>query len=177
MLNTTAKRFSPTVFSKHRRSRSIGKPISPLRSGACPDGCRGSFASPPFARLSAAPARLYFGVMRKNYVLDANILLHDPASIFNFADNTVVIPVGVIEEIDRFKKEMTDRGYNARSVTRKLDALRGQQNFTTGVDLPNGGTLKVFCSSGQAVADSFFASTGPPRFLRVISASPTTDTQ
>lgn len=92
--------------------------------------------------------------MRKNYVLDANILLHDPASIFNFADNTVVIPVGVIEEIDRFKKEMTDRGYNARSVTRKLDALRGQQNFTTGVDLPNGGTLKVFCSSGQAVADS-----------------------
>ena len=64
--------------------------------------------------------------MRKNYVLDANILLHDPASIFNFADNTVVIPVGVIEEIDRFKKEMTDRGYNARSVARKLDALRGQ---------------------------------------------------
>ena len=46
--------------------------------------------------------------MRKNYILDANILIHDPQSIFQFADNTVIIPVSVISEIDRFKKEMTD---------------------------------------------------------------------
>ncbi|MCH7994923.1 MAG: PhoH family protein, partial [Planctomycetes bacterium] len=61
--------------------------------------------------------------MRKNYVLDANILLHDPASIYNFADNTVVVPVGVLSELDRFKKEMTGRGYNARAVARLLDSL------------------------------------------------------
>ena len=62
--------------------------------------------------------------MRKNYILDANILIHDPYSIFHFADNTVLIPVGVIGELDRFKKEPTDRGYNARAVVRLLDELR-----------------------------------------------------
>jgi PhoH-like ATPase len=83
--------------------------------------------------------------MRKNYVLDANILIHDPQSIFHFADNTVIIPVGVISEIDRFKKEMTDRGYNARAVVRLLDALRNDQSLSQGVSLNNGGTLKVYC--------------------------------
>jgi PhoH-like ATPase len=87
--------------------------------------------------------------MRKNYVLDANILLHDPGSIFSFADNAVVIPVGVVEEIDRFKKEVTGRGYNARAVARTLDSLRGGQSFTDGVPLPNGGTLRVYCEVGD----------------------------
>ena len=90
-------------------------------------------------------------LMRKNYLLDANILLHDPASIFNFADNTVIIPVGVIGEIDRFKKERTDRGYNARAVARLLDSLRDRQRLTTGVTLPNGGTLKVYCEPDRAL--------------------------
>ena len=63
--------------------------------------------------------------MRKNYILDANILLHDPQSIFHFADNVDIIPVGVITEIDRFKKEQTDRGFNARAVVRHLDRLTG----------------------------------------------------
>jgi len=90
--------------------------------------------------------------MRKNYVLDANILLHDPASIFNFSDNTVIVPVGVIEEIDRFKKEMTDRGFNARSVARLLDSLRAEQHLTSGVKLPNGGMLKVFCEPERALS-------------------------
>ncbi|MCG8407395.1 MAG: PhoH family protein [Phycisphaerales bacterium] len=88
--------------------------------------------------------------MGKNYVLDANILLHDPASIFSFADNTVVIPIGVIEEIDRFKKEMTDRGYNARAVARRLDALRGEQSLVRGIALPNGGMLRVYCDPNKS---------------------------
>ena len=83
--------------------------------------------------------------MRKNYVLDANILIHDPHSIFQFADNTVIIPVGVISEIDRFKKERTDRGYNARSVVRLLDALRNETSLADGVKLENGGRLMVYC--------------------------------
>lgn len=84
--------------------------------------------------------------MRKNYILDANILIHDPNSIFHFADNTVIIPVGVISEIDQFKKERTDRGYSARAVVRLLDSLRdGQYSLASGVPLSNGGTLKVFC--------------------------------
>jgi PhoH-like ATPase len=83
--------------------------------------------------------------MRKNYILDANILIHDPYSVFNFADNTVVIPVGVIAELDRFKKEFSDRGYNARSVVRLLDGLRNGQSLAHGISLDNGGRLRVFC--------------------------------
>lgn len=83
--------------------------------------------------------------MRKNYILDANILIHDPYSVFQFADNTVIIPVGVIGELDRFKKEPSDRGFSARAVVRLLDGLRNGQSLATGVALENGGHLKVYC--------------------------------
>jgi PhoH-like ATPase len=98
--------------------------------------------------------------MRKNYILDANILIHDPNSIFQFADNTVIIPVAVLSEIDRFKKEMTDRGYSARAVVRLLDSLRNGQSLAVGVPLEGGGTLRVHCdpddvlSAGSAHADT-----------------------
>jgi len=85
--------------------------------------------------------------MRKNYVLDANVLLHDPTSLTHFADNTVIIPIDVIQEIDQFKREMSDRGQNARQVSRLLDELRGTAagGLAAGVKLPGGGTLKVYC--------------------------------
>jgi PhoH-like ATPase len=89
--------------------------------------------------------------MRKNYILDANILIHDPHSIFQFADNTVIIPVSVIGEIDRFKKEMTDRGYNARAVVRLLDSLRNGQSLATGIALDSGGQLRVYCDPDQVI--------------------------
>ncbi len=102
-----------------------------------------------FLGLGLYPATqlIYFDDMRKNYILDANILIHDPNSIFQFADNTVIIPVGVISEIDQFKKERTDRGYSARAVVRLLDSLRGngEHSLSRGVPLSGGGTLKVFC--------------------------------
>ncbi len=83
--------------------------------------------------------------MKKNYVLDTNVLLHDPSSIRRFADNVVIIPIDVIQEIDRFKKELSDRGQNAREVSRELDALRRQHSLSDGVTLPHGGTLRVYC--------------------------------
>jgi PhoH-like ATPase len=89
--------------------------------------------------------------MRKNYILDANVLIHDPNSIFHFSDNTVIIPIAVISEIDRFKKEMSDRGYNARAVVRLLDSLRGERGLTEGVGLNEGGRLKVFCDRDSAM--------------------------
>ncbi len=89
--------------------------------------------------------------MRKNYILDANILIHDPYSIFHFADNTVIIPVGVIGELDRFKKEFTDRGYNARTVVRLLDGLRQGQSLAEGVTLEGGGRLRVYCDPAQVL--------------------------
>ena len=92
--------------------------------------------------------------MRKNYILDANILIHDPHSIFQFADNTVIIPVGVIGELDRFKKEPSDRGFSARTVVRLLDALRNGQSLAAGVALDNGGRLRVFCEPDQILTGS-----------------------
>ena len=63
--------------------------------------------------------------MSKNFVLDTNVLLHDPQSIFKFQDNQVIIPIYVLEEVDQFKKELSERGRNAREIARRLDQLRG----------------------------------------------------
>ncbi len=82
--------------------------------------------------------------MRKNFVLDTNVLLHDPRSLFSFADNTVVVPIQVLEEIDSFKKDQSELGRNARQVVRKLDAFREEGlHLADGVALPGGGRLKV----------------------------------
>src|SRR5205823_4655280 len=79
----------------------------------------------------------------KNYILDTNVLLHDPNSILNFQEHNVLIPIEVIEEVDRFKRESTERGANARTVSRTLDSLRAKGRLSEGVTLPNGGRLRV----------------------------------
>jgi PhoH-like ATPase len=79
----------------------------------------------------------------KNYILDTNVLLHDPHSILSFAENSVLIPIEVIEEMDRFKRESTELGQNARTVSRMLDGFRVEGHLSEGVQLPNGGQLKV----------------------------------
>jgi PhoH-like ATPase len=83
----------------------------------------------------------------KNYILDTNVLLHDPNSLLNFDDNDVLIPIEVIEEIDRFKRESTERGQNARTCSRSLDALRAQGHLSHGVKLSSGGRLRVIFKS------------------------------
>jgi PhoH-like ATPase len=79
----------------------------------------------------------------KNYILDTNVLLHDPNSLLNFKDNNVIIPIEVIEEIDRFKRESTELGQNARTVSRMFDSFRGEGSLSEGVKLPNGGKLRI----------------------------------
>ncbi len=81
--------------------------------------------------------------MRKNFILDTNVLLHDPRSIYGFKDNAVIIPIYVIEEIDQFKRDLSELGRNARLVTRYLDAFRDEGSLKDGVKLPHGGTLRV----------------------------------
>jgi PhoH-like ATPase len=82
--------------------------------------------------------------MKKNYVLDTNILLHDPYAIFKFDDNNVIIPIYVIEEVDQFKREGSERGRNARQIVRLLDELRDKGgSLSKGVDIKSGGTLTV----------------------------------
>lgn len=81
--------------------------------------------------------------MRKRYILDTNVLLHDPNALTQFQDNEVVIPLKVIEEIDRFKRDQTELGRNARQVSRMLDDIRQQGNLSEGVSMPDGGSLRI----------------------------------
>jgi PhoH-like ATPase len=82
--------------------------------------------------------------MKKNYVLDTNVLLHDPQSIFRFDDNNVIIPIFAIEEVDQFKREGSERGRNARHIARLLDELREKGgSLSSGVSLDSGGVLRV----------------------------------
>ncbi len=76
--------------------------------------------------------------MRKNYVLDTNVLLYDPHAVFKFEDNDLILPIYVIEEVDQFKRETTDRGRNAREVGRVLDKLRAQGSLSLGVAVGEG---------------------------------------
>jgi hypothetical protein len=80
----------------------------------------------------------------KHYVLDTNVLLHDPQSMFQFENNVVHIPVEVLEELDRFKSESTTRGANAREVHRRLsERFRTTEQMKVGVRLENGGYLHI----------------------------------
>lgn len=79
------------------------------------------------------------------FVLDTNVLLHDPNAIFAFKGVVIVIPFIVLEELDKFKKENNEKGRNAREIIRKLDELRSKGRLSEGVELKNGATsiLKI----------------------------------
>lgn len=82
--------------------------------------------------------------MKKTYILDTNILLDDPLSLTSFDDNDIVLPLVVIEELDRHKDRTDAAGTNAREVSRKLDAyIREHGHLRNGVPLESGGTLRV----------------------------------
>lgn len=77
------------------------------------------------------------------YVLDTNVLVYDPESIFSFGNDNIAIPVTVLEELDQFKSESSQRGFNSREVIRNLDGLRAIGSLREGVKLTSGGTLKI----------------------------------
>jgi PhoH-like ATPase len=81
--------------------------------------------------------------MKKTFVLDTNVLLHDPSAIHRFEDNEVVLPITIIEELDRFKKRQDETGSNARQVSRLLDKLRQKGSLTEGIHLESDGMVRV----------------------------------
>jgi PhoH-like ATPase len=89
--------------------------------------------------------------MRKLFVLDTNVLLHNAACIESFADNVVVLPMAVIEELDQFKSHNNEPARNARQVIRTLDGLRTRGSLRDGVPMDNGGVLKIV--SGKTTID------------------------
>jgi len=81
--------------------------------------------------------------VRKVYVLDTNVLIHDPECIFKFEDNDIVIPMVVIEELDGLKKGHGEIAYSARQALKLIDSLREKGNLAAGVQLPDGSTLSI----------------------------------
>lgn len=93
----------------------------------------------------APTSRIKVSAKTKTFVLDTNVLLHDPQSIFKFEDNNLAIPVEVLEELDGIKAEQsTERGRSARRVHRILqELLPDTRSMLEGVELENGGTLSI----------------------------------
>jgi PhoH-like ATPase len=80
----------------------------------------------------------------KNFVLDTNVLLHDPACLERFKDNHLCVLADVLSELDRFKSEQTERGANARRVHRRLTEMFSCTNKVThGVATEGGGTVRL----------------------------------
>lgn len=99
--------------------------------------------------------------MKKVFILDTNVLLSNPLSIYKFDDNDVVIPISVIEEIDTFKKDMSDIGRNAREVSRNLDKLRGRGTLSSGIpifeDRKDSGQLFVYLGNNMDILPELLA--------------------
>lgn len=81
--------------------------------------------------------------MIKNYVLDTNVMIHDPQCFYKFEDNHIIIPIICIEELDRLKSREGLVGYHARSAARELMHIRQKGSLSEGVCLEGGGCIRV----------------------------------
>lgn len=94
---------------------------------------------------------------KKIYLLDTNVLVYDPGALYSFDGATVGIPAIVLEELDNFKREGTDRGRSAREIIRLLDKERTRGSLKDGVHLDNGAVLRVVFLSEDELPSFPFA--------------------
>ena len=81
--------------------------------------------------------------MKKIYVIDTNVLVHDPEALLRFEDNEIVLPIAVIEELDGLKRGQGEIPASVRQALRLIDSFRELGNLSRGVPLPSGGSLRV----------------------------------
>ncbi|NLL68551.1 MAG: PhoH family protein [Clostridiaceae bacterium] len=81
--------------------------------------------------------------MVKNYILDTNVIIHDPYCFYNFEDNNIILPIVAIEELDNIKNREGMVGYHARMAAREINALRERGNLEQGIKTDGGGTIRV----------------------------------
>ena len=105
--------------------------------------------------------------MNKTFVVDTNVLLHNANSVESFAENNVVLPMAVIEELDKFKTANDELGRNARQVIRRIDALRKKGNLGEGVPMENGGTLSIMLDKNAPEELGLVENNPDNRILRV----------
>ncbi|MFA6758544.1 MAG: PhoH family protein [Bacteroidales bacterium] len=104
----------------------------------------------------------------KIFVLDTNVILHDFRAIHNFEENNIVIPIAVIEELDKFKKGNETINYNAREFIREMDKITDNRLFGNGIEIGKGkGLIKVEMGHpfSEEMADSLFEDTQDHRIL------------
>ncbi len=106
----------------------------------------------------------------KIFVLDTNVILHDYKCIYQFQDNDIVLPITVLEELDKFKNGNDIINFHAREFTRDLDAISGDSLFASGLRLgPKLG--KLFIETGKTFSkilqDSFPEQTADHRILAI----------
>lgn len=93
------------------------------------------------------------GKQTKIFVLDTNVILHDHNCIYQFKDNDIVIPITVLEELDKFKKGNDPINFQAREFVRKLDDIVGEKSFNGGIKL--GDSLgKLIISTGKPFSET-----------------------
>ncbi len=114
-----------------------GSSFSANRISSCPAG------TAVVRRAKSLQTKGRYEGMKKTYVLDTNVLLHNPRALFSFADNNVVIPLAVVEEIDNHKRGQDEIGRHARMVSRELDTMRGLGHLSEGVPIGDGGMLWI----------------------------------
>ncbi len=98
------------------------------------------------ARPQAKPKKIKRSGPTKLFVLDTNVLMHDPMCLFRFEEHDIFLPMIVLEELDGHKKGMTEVARNARQTSRTLDALvaaHGQEDILTGIKLDSTGHVEV----------------------------------
>ena len=105
----------------------------------------------------------------KTFILDTNVILHDPTCINQFQENNIVIPLAVIEEIDHFKRGNQVINLNAREFTRTLDSITGNSIFNGGISLGrNKGKVRIYITKGltKEIREVFREDTPDHRVLR-----------
>lgn len=105
----------------------------------------------------------------KIYVLDTNVLIHDPQALFAFKGAEVGIPITVLEELDKFKSDNSQRGFSAREAIRILDRLRGQGSLRDGITLKDGSKIQVLTADQREMCAKVFGEDSPDN--RILSAA------
>ena len=141
-----------TATTAKRTSRKATPATAPAATQAAPHQPVGQISK--VAKASKASKGATNGP-RKLFVLDTNVLLHDPSSLFRFEEHDIFLPMVVLEELDAHKKGMTEVARNGRQASRTLDALVAAQ----GVDIAEG--LKLNATGNPSAGGSLYFQTAP----------------
>ena len=101
---------------------------------------------------------------RKTFIIDTSVLLYDKHSIHSLPGNDIIIPIVVLDELDKFKEKQALLGENARYVNRYLDKLRAEGSLHDGVTIEGDQTIRVDVGT-YTVPDSLDAATGDNKII------------